>query len=123
MTTNLQLTVTFFVSKYEYAWHSVCVCACVRVCVWLCDCVCVSVCVCVRVCVCDIYITFVVIFARFIGMPSGVAGFFITKSALEKQRYKKMKSRQRIRDALKANEEKNALEEAQAAAAKAAAAH
>ncbi|KAK2178968.1 hypothetical protein NP493_521g01053 [Ridgeia piscesae] len=59
----------------------------------------------------------------FIGMPSGVAGFFITKSALEKQRYKKMKSRQRIRDALKANEEKNALEEAQAAAAKAAAAH
>ena len=80
-----------------------------------------NVCVCVCLCVCmyDVYITFVV--ARFIGMPSGVAGFFITKSALEKQRYKKMKSRQRIRDALKANEEKNALEEAQAEAAKAAA--
>lgn len=45
-------------------------------------------------------------------MPSGVAGFFVTKSALEKQRYKKMKSRQRIREALKAQEEKNALEEA-----------
>lgn len=53
----------------------------------------------------------------FIGMPSGVAGFFITKNALEKQRYKKMKSRQRIRDALAAQEERNALEEAKALAA------